>query len=161
MRALAGRTSTAAREIKQLIAESAEQVARGSSRSQEASDRMHAALEAVGKVSAVLEHISASAAEQRTGVSQINEAVTHMDGITQQNAAMVEELAATAHSLQVQVESVNDSMRLFRLVPGEATVAEDNAVALRREAKAPAAVLPARPAAARAAPSAARQAAVV
>lgn len=59
-----------------------------------------------------------------------------MDGLTQQNAAMVEELAAAAQSLRGQVESVSNSMRMFRLVPGEATVAEIDAVALRQDAKA-------------------------
>jgi aerotaxis receptor len=135
VRALAQRTSQAAREIRQLIAESAERVASGSARSDEANQRMQEAMQAVANVSAVLEQISTSAGEQQSGIAQINEAVTHMDSITQQNAAMVEELAAAAQSLQGQVESVSNSMRLFRLVPGEATVAEVDAVALRKELK--------------------------
>jgi aerotaxis receptor len=69
----------------------------------------------------------------------VNEAVATMDTITQQNAAMVEQLAASASTLQTQVQAVSNSMRLFRLVPGEATVAELDAVALRREAREPAA----------------------
>ena len=135
VRALAQRTSHAAREIRQLISESAERVASGSARSEEANERMREALRAVGNVSAVLEQISTAAGEQQSGISQINEAVTHMDSITQQNAAMVEELAAAAQSLQGQVDSVSNSMRLFRLVPGEATVAEVDAIALRKEHK--------------------------
>jgi aerotaxis receptor len=136
VRALAQRTSTAAREIRQLIAESAQRVATGSERSGEATERVQEALRAVASVSAVLEQISMAAGEQQSGISQINEAVTHLDSITQQNAAMVEELAAAAQSLQGQVDSVSNSMRLFRLVPGEPTVAESDAVALRKANKA-------------------------
>ena len=139
VRALAQRTSEAAREIKQLIVESAERVAQGNLRSGEASERMGEALQAVDKVNAVLDQISAASGEQQVGIGQVNEAVSQMDSITQQNAAMVEELAAAAQSLHHQVEAVSNSMRLFRLVPGEATVAEVDAVALRKAAKEPAA----------------------
>lgn len=59
-----------------------------------------------------------------------------MDGITQQNAAMVEELAAAAKSLQGQVEEVSNSMRLFRLRRGELTLSQMDAVNMRREVKA-------------------------
>lgn len=136
VRALAQRTSDAAREIKRLIAESNERVEQGNRRSAEASERMHEALEAVGKVTAMLEQISIASGEQYQGIAQINEAVSHMDGITQQNAAMVEQLVTAAQALHRQVEAVSHSMRMFRLVPGEPTVAEIDAVAMRREAKA-------------------------
>ena len=149
VRALAQRTAVAAKEIKQLIAESAERVQTGAERSSEARERMSEALVAVSRVNQVLETISTGAAEQGNGVAQINEAVTHMDGLTQQNAAMVEELAASAAGLSSQVESVSSFMRLFRLREGDVTVAERNAVDLRREAKA-AAPAPAAPTAAQA-----------
>lgn len=124
MRALAQRSSTAASEIKQLIAESSARVAQGNTSTRAAQERMHAALEAVVKVDTVLEEISTAAHEQQAGIGQINQAVAHMDSITQQNAAMVEELAASAQSLQGQVEAVSLSMQLFRLAPGDTTVAE-------------------------------------
>jgi methyl-accepting chemotaxis protein len=161
VRSLAQRTAVAAKEIKQLIAESAERVDSGARRTSEAQERMAEALRAVGKVSHTLESISTAAAEQQNGIAQINEAVTHMDGITQQNAAMVEELAASSSGLSAQVVSVSNSMRLFRLQQGDVTVAERDAVALRRESRgesaaatpapapAPAAAAPARPAAPR------------
>jgi aerotaxis receptor len=136
VRSLAQRTSTAAREIRQLIAESAERVAQGCDRTRDARERMDEALQAVGHVNTVLGEISYAAGEQQSGIAQVNEAVTQMDAITQQNAAMVEELAASAHALQGQVEAVNQSMRLFRLKPGEAGLAQPDAVALRRQAKA-------------------------
>ena len=96
---------------------------------------MASALASVDRVSTVLNEISGSAREQTLGVTQINEAISQMDSITQQNAAMVEELAATARSLQHQVESVSNSMRLFRLRRGDQTLAQIDAVGLRRDAR--------------------------
>jgi aerotaxis receptor len=136
VRALAQRTTAAAKEIKQLITESTERIATGSDQTGVALMRMKSALESVGKVSTVLDEISSVSAEQTMGIGQVNEAVSQMDTITQQNAAMVEELAATAGSLLQQVQGVRNSMRLFRLKPGEATVAQTDAVDLRRENKA-------------------------
>ncbi|MFN8893630.1 MAG: methyl-accepting chemotaxis protein, partial [Betaproteobacteria bacterium] len=144
VRSLAQRTTVAAKEIRQLIADSAERVDNGARRTQDAQQRMAEALAAVGKVSHTLESISTAAAEQQNGIAQINEAVSHMDGITQQNAAMVEQLAASSTGLSSQVESVSNSMRLFRLRAGEASMAEQDAVAMRREMRQAAA--PAKPA---------------
>jgi len=93
------------------------------------------ALAAVQRVSIVLGEISTAATEQRTGISQVNEAVAHMDSITQQNAAMVEELAAAAQSLEGQVRGVSDTMRLFRLGHGDVPLSRADAVALRRTAR--------------------------
>ncbi len=135
VRALAQRTAGAVREIKQLITESATRVALGNSRSSDAQARMDEVMVAVAKVNTVLEGLSHASNEQQTGVSQISEAVVHLDSITQQNAAMVEQLAAAARSLEGQVEAVDDSMRLFRLVKGERTASEIDAVDLRRSAK--------------------------
>lgn len=84
---------------------------------------------------AVLEAIRHGSAEQQQGISQVNEAVTQMDTITQQNAAMVEELAATAGSLSSQVDSVSNAMRMFRLTRGELTLPQIDAVNPRRPNK--------------------------
>lgn len=135
VRSLAQRTTVAAKEIRQLIADSAERVDNGARRTQDAQERMAEALAAVGKVSHTLDSISTAAVEQHNGIAQINEAVSHMDGITQQNAAMVEQLAASSTGLSSQVESVSNSMRLFRLRAGEASMAEQDAVAMRRGAR--------------------------
>lgn len=135
VRALAQRTTAAAKEIKQLITESAERIAAGSESTKLALARMTSALEAVDKVNTVLDEISNASGEQTGGISQINEAITQMDSLTQQNAAMVEQLAATASSLSQQVQGVRSSMRLFRLKPGENTVAQVDAVSLRRDNK--------------------------
>ncbi len=136
VRQLAQRTATAAREIRQLINESSGRVQTGSQQTTQALERMHEALASVGKVATVLDEVSTAAAEQQTGIAQITEAIAHMDTITQQNAAMVEELAAAAKSLQAQVEEVGNSMRLFRLTRGELTLSQMDAVHLRREVKA-------------------------
>ena len=69
------------------------------------------------------------------GIRQINEAISHMDTITQQNAAMVEELAAAAKSVQEQVEGVSNSMRLFRLAHGDRTLSQMDAVEMRKNQK--------------------------
>jgi aerotaxis receptor len=138
VRGLAQRTSGAALEIRQLIVESAQRVDTGRSRTEDARQRMGEALGAVGKVTSALDEIRNAAVEQEAGISQINLAVSQMDAITQQNAALVEQLAASAQGLRHRVDAVNDSMRLFRLAPGDHTVAEDDAVAARRQAKRPA-----------------------
>lgn len=135
VRALAQRSSGAARDIRQLIAESSTRVDQGSSRTADARGRMQQALDAVAKVSTALQEISAAALEQQTGIAQINSGVTQIDDITQQNAALVEQLAAAAQSLQGRAQEVSDSMRLFRLASGEPSLAERDAVALRREAR--------------------------
>ena len=136
VRGLAQRTAEAAREIKQLITASTERVDAGNRQTQVAQQRMQEVLQSVGQVSTLLGEVSTAAQEQQQGVSQVNEAVTHMDGITQQNAAMVEELAAAAQALNGQVQTVNHTLRLFRLRAGETSIAEGDAVALRKEQRA-------------------------
>jgi aerotaxis receptor len=133
VRSLAQRTTQAARDIRQLILESGARVTQGSTRTREAMARMQEAIEAVTKVSTALDQISRASEEQRSGISQIGEAVAHMDSITQHNAALVEQLAVAAQSLQHQAQGVSDSMRLFRLVRGERSLAQLDAVELRRQ----------------------------
>lgn len=137
VRALAQRTTSAAKEIRGLIEASRGRVEAGSSRTIEAQSRMDEAMQSVQRVATVLEEISHATNEQSTGVSRVSVALMDMDGITQQNAAMVEELAAAAQSLNYQVQQVHDSIRVFRLTPDDVTLAEVDAVALRKEAKEP------------------------
>jgi len=133
VRTLAQRTADAAKQIHELIAESAQRVDAGGVQATEASARMSEALSASQKVRDVLVEICTSAQEQRTGISQVNEALAHMDAMTQQNAAMVEQLAAAASAVRGQVASVGDTMRLFRLRQGERCMAEVDAALLRAE----------------------------
>ena len=133
VRALAQRTTAAAREIKQLIEESIERVGAGARQTSHAQERMDEAVTSVEQTAAVLEEIRRAAVEQEIGVSQVSEAVTHLDSLTQQNAAMVEELAAAAKSLDAQVVLVHSSIRVFRLTDRDVTLAEEDAVDLRRQ----------------------------
>ncbi|MDD2536346.1 MAG: methyl-accepting chemotaxis protein [Macromonas bipunctata] len=134
VRALAQRTTAAAKEIRELIEDSRTRVDAGNTRAGEARSRMDEAMASVERVASVLADISHSATEQATGTAQVNQAVAHLDGITQQNAAMVEELAAAANSLNAQVEQVHSSIRVFRLTDNDTTLAETDAVELRRSA---------------------------
>ncbi len=136
VRALAQRTTAAAKEIRALIEESRERVDEGASRTADARDRMDEAMHSVERVAQVLESISHATGEQSTGVAKISHALVDLDGITQQNAAMVEQLAAAAQSLNHQVQQVHDSIRVFRLTDADVTLAEVDAVALRKESKA-------------------------
>ncbi|UXH79824.1 methyl-accepting chemotaxis protein [Roseateles amylovorans] len=136
VRALAARTSGAAREIKQLIEEAGHRVEAGNRQTGQVRTHMHDVVNSFEEVQVLLDRVSHAAAEQQGGVAQVNSAVAHIDGLTQQNAAMVEELAASAQALTRQVENVSDSLQLFRLDSSKATLAERDAVALRRREEA-------------------------
>ena len=137
VRALAQRTTGAAKEIKQLIDESTEKVDAGNRLTEAAQKTMLDALTSVRQVSTMISEISTGAREQLSGISQVNEAVAQMDTITQQNAALVEEIAASAMQLQGQASTVAETVQVFRL--GHGDVAMQDAVALRRAARASAA----------------------
>jgi aerotaxis receptor len=136
VRALAQRTTGAAREIRQLIEESRNRVNEGNSRVVDARTRVDEAMGAVERVAAMLEDIKLATTQQLAGTSQIAASLSDMDAITQHNAAMVEELAAASKSLDTQVDIVHNSIRVFRLFTGDKTLAEDDAVAMRTAAKA-------------------------
>ena len=148
VRSLAQRTSEAAKEIRQLIEESRSRVETGDQRAHEAQNRMDEAMQSVDRVTSLLSTISDSTQEQSLGVGQISEAVAQLDTITQQNAAMVEELSASASSLTEQVQRVHNTIRVFKLMPSDKTLAEEDAVAMRKMVKAETAQEDAPPAAA-------------
>ncbi len=131
VRSLAQRTSGAAREIKQLIEDSAQKVDAGNRLTEEARKTMDGALATVQRVSHVIEEISTGASEQLSGISQVNEAVSQMDSITQQNAALVEQIAASAVQLQKQAVAVSESVQVFKLDAGPQIAQQ--AVALRKQ----------------------------
>ena len=134
VRALAQRTTGAAREVKQLIQESAQRVEAGNRLSHAAGQTMSEAVVSVQQVDTLIAEISAGATEQLGGISQVNAAVSQMDALTQQNAALVEQIAASAMSLGAQADNVAESVSVFRLVGGAARQAD--AVALRKAMKA-------------------------
>lgn len=115
VRALAQRTATAAKEVKQLITDSSEKVQAGSQLTQSVQATMQETLDAVREVGQLVDGISHGVTEQLQGISQVNAAVTHLDGITQQNAAAVEEIAATSLSLASRAKVVSDAVQVFKL----------------------------------------------
>lgn len=115
VRSLAQRTASAAKEVRQLISDSTQQVAIGSQRVHSAGQTMVQVVEAVKQVHDLIGEISNTLREQATGFAQINQAVGQLDSVTQQNAAMVEQLAAAAGSLHTQSSMMRDSVQIFRL----------------------------------------------
>ena len=135
VRALAQRTSAAAKEIRGLIEESGQRVTLGNQRADDAQARMDEALASVDRVTRLLSEISGSAQEQSIGAAQVSESVAQLDAITQQNAAMVEQLSASSSSLDAQVERVSQTIRVFKLTAHDKTLAEADAVTLRKAGK--------------------------
>jgi len=135
VRALAQRTAAAVQEIRAIIDESARRAQLGRQRGTEANQRVADAMACVHEVSQMLGGISDASVQQETGFAQVNAAVAHMDDITQRNAGMVEALAAAAAALEVQVDAVDHSMRIFRLASGERGLGEADAAALRTDAR--------------------------
>src|SRR5574343_603558 len=118
VRTLASRSAEAAREIKQLIAASVERVEQGTAQADEAGATMNQVVSAIQRVTDLMSQISAASHEQSLGVSQVGEAVTQLDQVTQQNAALVEEMASAADSLKTQAQELVAEVDVFRL--GEA-----------------------------------------
>ncbi|PXW17660.1 methyl-accepting chemotaxis protein [Paraburkholderia caballeronis] len=115
VRSLAQRSATAAKEIKGLIEKSTETVEQGASLVTNAGATMTEIVQSVRRVHEILEEISHASREQSAGIEQVNRAVGEMDQVTQQNAALVEEAAAAAHSLKDQVTGLRDAIASFRL----------------------------------------------
>jgi methyl-accepting chemotaxis protein len=115
VRALAQRSANAAREIKQLISASGEKVESGTRLVRDAGNAMGELIQNVQKVSDMISEVTASATEQGSGLGQISQAVTHLDQMTQQNAALVEQSAAAASSLRDQAQSLARSVAVFKL----------------------------------------------
>ena len=115
VRSLAQRSASAATEIKQLITASLAQVQAGAKLAQQAGASSAEMLGAVQGVHGIMEEIASASREQSHGIGQVNMAVTQMDEVTQQNAALVEESAAASASLQDQALQLEQAMALFKL----------------------------------------------
>ena len=115
VRSLAQRSASAAKEIKVLINDSAERIASGSALAHEAGATMQEVVESVQKVSDIIGAISMASTEQEHGIQQVNGAIADMDGVTQQNAALVEEAAAAADAMQIKARELAESVGYFRL----------------------------------------------
>gem|GEM_PF-6313548 len=114
VRALAGRTREASKEIKQLIEASVEQVEQGARIVQATGVSVGVTRETIDKVGSLVGEISLASQEQAQGVEQVHQAVNELDALTQQNAAMVEQLSAAAASLSSQASVVSSAVKIFR-----------------------------------------------
>lgn len=119
VRSLAGRSADAAKEIKQLINASVERVEQGSQLVDQAGCTMTEVVSSIKRVTDLMGEISAASNEQSLGVSQVGEAVAQMDQVTQQNAALVEEMAAAASSLKSQAQALVQTVSVFNLGASE------------------------------------------
>jgi methyl-accepting chemotaxis protein len=122
VRALAGRSAEAAKEIKSLIGASVERVEYGSTLVDQAGSTMSDVVAAIRRVTDIVGEITAASAEQSSGVAQVGQAVNQIDQATQQNAALVEEMAAAASGLRGQAMELVDAVSVFKL-QGSATAA--------------------------------------
>jgi len=135
VRNLAQRSAGAAKEIKELIGDSVEKVEAGSRLVDQAGSTMDEVVGSVRRVTDLISDIAAASDEQRTGIEQVNQAITQMDQMTQQNAALVEEAAAAADSMQEQARELSALVGTFQTgQPADAPV----------RAPAPRAAVPAR-----------------
>ncbi|HSH72209.1 MAG TPA: methyl-accepting chemotaxis protein [Methylophilaceae bacterium] len=115
VRNLAQRSASAAKEIKELINDSVDKTTAGTTLVENAGKTMDEVVNSVKRVSDIIAEIAAASVEQSSGIDQVNSAITQMDEVTQQNAALVEQAAAAAESLMDQVEELNAAVSVFKV----------------------------------------------
>ncbi len=118
VRNLAGRSATAAKEIKDLIEDSSEKVNEGSRLVNESGETLEEIVTGVKKVTDIVGEIASASHEQSAGIDQINKAIAEMDILTQQNASLVEQAATSSQSLGVQANSLNSLVAFFTMKKG-------------------------------------------
>ena len=123
VRSLAGRSATAAKEIKGLIDASVSNVTDGCQQVEQAGATMDEIVVSVRRVADIMNEISMASQDQSDGMEQINQAMTQMDQVTQSNAALVEEAAAAAQSLEHQAQGLVDAVSVFKTAAGAHTQA--------------------------------------
>ncbi len=117
VRSLAGRSATAAKEIKGLIDASVDNVSQGCTLVEQAGSTMDEIVVSVRRVADIMGEISLASQDQTQGIEQINQAMVQMDQVTQSNAALVEEAAAAAQALEGQAQALVRTASVFRLQP--------------------------------------------
>ena len=122
VRSLAQRSAAAAKEIKGLIGDSVEKVGNGSKLVEQAGKTMDEIVGSVKRVTDIMSEITAASQEQSQGIEQVNQTITQMDEVTQQNAALVEEATASARSLEEQAGGLSHSVSQFKLAESDAQV---------------------------------------
>ena len=115
VRALAGRSAEAAREVKALITDSVAKTQAGNAQAAQAGTAMQEIMDGIQRVAGIVDEIALASREQASGLSQINQAVAHLDGVTQQNAALVEQTSAASSSLQQQAQDLAALAGTFQL----------------------------------------------
>jgi methyl-accepting chemotaxis protein-1 (serine sensor receptor) len=115
VRSLAQRSASAAKEIKELINDSVNKVDEGSRLVDQAGQTMDQIVVSIRGVADIMAEITAASAEQSDGIAQVNVAIVQMDEVTQQNAALVEEAAAAAGSMEEQASNLNQAVSIFKL----------------------------------------------
>ncbi len=115
VRSLAQRSAAAAKEIKELISRSVQEVQAGNEAARGAGEAMQDIVTRVERIAGIMGEISHASREQSQGIEEVNRAVTSMDEVTQQNAALVEEAAAAAESLRQQAQELRGAVDVFRL----------------------------------------------
>ncbi|WP_109480547.1 methyl-accepting chemotaxis protein [Paraburkholderia sp. C35] len=115
VRTLAHRSAGAAKEVRQLISRAVDKVGNGAGLVERTGTTIQQARDAIASVTGVMQEIAAAAAEQSAGIDQVNLAVTQMDSLTQENAALVEQAAAAAHSLTEQAGRLKTSVDAFQV----------------------------------------------
>ncbi len=118
VRNLAGRSATAAKEIKALIQDSVSKVEEGSNLVTQSGATLEQIVGAVKKVTDIVAEIAAASQEQSAGIEQVNKAVMQLDELTQQNAALVEEASAASQSMAEQARGLNESMARYKVQAG-------------------------------------------
>ena len=118
VRNLAQRSASAAKEIKELITDSVNKTAQGTAQVETAGKTMQEIVNSVQRVTDIMGEIAAASIEQSAGIDQVNNAITSMDEVTQQNAALVEQAAAAAESLVDQAMGLMDTVNAFKLSQG-------------------------------------------
>jgi methyl-accepting chemotaxis protein len=135
VRTLAQRSASAAREIKALIADSVAIIDNGSASVDEAGASMGSVVASVQQVNDIIKRISTASDEQAQGIAEVNLAVGHMDDMTQQNAALVEQAAAAATSLHEQTVNLARAVSVFHIEGVEAIVQDDAAASTSASAE--------------------------
>jgi hypothetical protein len=123
VRALAQRSSSAAKEIKELIGTSVARVTTGTELVDQAGHTMKEIGDAVARVTDIMGEIAAASEEQSKGIEQVGHAISQMDSVTQQNAALVEQAAAAAQSLRDQAVHLDVAVAVFKLASGFSVMA--------------------------------------
>jgi methyl-accepting chemotaxis protein len=153
VRNLAQRSANAAKEIKQLISDSVEKVNSGTKLVDQAGATMDEVVESVKRVTDIITEIAEASREQTSGIEQVNEAILDMESVTQQNAALVEEAASAAQSLQNQASELANVVTLFKLSSEQqASFKEQASATILRSEPAPAPAPVARPTVAKVTP---------